>query len=123
MKPSRFFTDFADEPECNSEGGRSESCSEQKRIEKMQRLFIRKKYLERNLGRLLSAADDLIALHGALSRSLSDGTTERIRLHYRADDLMAPYAADIEFFTKRIHPCSSTVRVFKTNKGVDWATV
>ncbi|MCI1209716.1 MAG: radical SAM protein [Treponema sp.] len=125
LKPSRFFMEFADEMEQKIKLDKEiAGCSPgQKVIEKIQREFIRKKYLSKNLGKLLHAADDLIVLHGALSRSLSDGTEETVSLHYHADDLMTPYAANLQFFVAQLHPRLCTVRVFRTKNGADWKTV
>ena len=122
MKASAFFADFAAR-RASQPGSLSDdahACMNHEAVEKVQIDFIRMKYEEKHLSKLVNAAEDIIRLNGALSRTQSDGVTQRVRLHYHADDVMSEYASDIGYFAENAekHPCAA--QTFMTPDGADW---
>ena len=94
-------------------------CSSQKARE-LQLCFVRNKYASRNLNRLVSVAEDLIVLNGALGEATATGTESVVQLHYHPDDLMSGYAADLDFFAKNAGKFANRTKVFVSKNGPDW---
>ena len=122
IKPSTFFTEFAQY--MNSELKRTaDLCLPHKDIEQIQLDFIRKKYTEKNIAAFIPAAEDIIKLNGAISRTQVDGTKETVRLHYDSDDVMSEYASDITYFVKNIKAHACSAQTFMTKDGADWKKI
>ena len=103
LKPSIFFQQFynfaKDKPlfkKFTSESN-PESCSH-KNIEGLQKEFIKKSLTERNKGRLVTAALDIITYNGAVSRKIETGVSETIQLHYSPEFIDSEYALNLDFF-------------------------
>lgn len=122
-RPAAFLTDFASWWLARSSKDLSRtihSCLPHEEIEKIQIDFIRAKYTEKKLSHLLPAAEDIIKLNGALSRTQADGKNQTVFVRFNPDDIMSGYAADLFFFTKNAKSGRYTVLTFMTNDGADW---
>ena len=123
IRPSSFFSDFAEWQECNNCAFNSKFDVEKANhaeIEKMQLNFLEIKFSEKNCMHLFACASDLIRLHGAFSRAISEGQTSTLSLSYHPDDIFSPYCMDIALFTDEVclEPCK--VCVFPTADGADF---
>lgn len=99
MKPSAFFELFSRSvPDAEN----TLSCEEHRAIENIQRKFIKELFTEKKLTALLPAALDLISFHGAISRKIDTGKSEKIKLHYPPEYLDSEYATDLPFFVKNV---------------------
>jgi hypothetical protein len=127
IKASSFFADFAAWWDSTAHPrtlkDENSRCLAHEQIEKIQLDFVKAKYMEKNLAALLPAAEDIIRVNGALSRTQADCITQTLRTRYHPDDIMSEYATDIGYFAKNAkrHPC--TVQTFMTTQGADWKTV
>ena len=121
IKPSVFFSDFI--LFCESKGIMlEEACVSLsvKKIEELQIAFIREKYIQKKLDRMVAAAIDCILLNNALSQTTADGTEMTVQLHYHPDDLLSEYASDISFFATNARPFPCRVETFVGKSGADW---
>ena len=73
-----------------------------KELEQLQQLFVKELFCERKISRLLPVAQDLISLHGAISRKTDTNLSETVELHYPVEYLDSRYAFDLEFFIKNV---------------------
>jgi len=123
IKPSFFFLDFAEWQDCNNcsaESGFNPEKAEHKEIEIMQTVFLKLKYEEKKLQHLFTPAYDLLRLHGAFSRAVSEGESCSLDLSYHPDDILSPSAMDLVRFCEEVcmEPCR--VAVFITDEGPDY---
>ncbi len=123
-RPSVFLADFVSWWKTHT-GGRPladmiHSCPPHEQIEKIQLEFIGSEYTEKNLAALLPAAEDIVKLNGALSRTQSDGTNQTVHVRFHPDDIMSEYASDIVFFAKNAKHSPYTVQTLMTKNGADW---
>jgi hypothetical protein len=123
-RPSAFLADFAVWWKARSTNktlaGTISACLPHEQVEQIQIEFIRAKYTEKNSAALLPAAEDIIKLNGALSRTQSDGTIQTVHIRFHPDDILSEYAADISFFAKNAGKKPCTVQTFMTKNGADW---
>jgi hypothetical protein len=123
IKPSSFFLDFAEWQDCNNcsaGSGFDPEKSAHKEIEIMQTVFLKLKYEEKRLQHLFTSANDLLRLHGAFSRAVSEGESGILELSYHPDDILSPSAMDLVRFCEEVcmEPCR--VSVFITDEGPDY---
>ncbi|MCH5290242.1 MAG: hypothetical protein J1D88_00590 [Treponema sp.] len=123
ISPSSFFADFEEWQHCNNcsyETGFVPQNADHHDIEKMQLLFLKEKYEEKNKGHLFAAVHDIVTLHGAFSRVADGGTETVLETAYNPDDVLSPAAQDIARFCDNTceEPC--TVTVFLKNDNVDY---
>ncbi|WP_288188750.1 radical SAM protein [uncultured Treponema sp.] len=116
QKPSTFLREFAQYLETHS----VQTCCPSQKARELQLCFVRNKYASRNLNRLVSVAEDLIVLNGALGEATATGTESVVQLHYHPDDLMSGYAADLDFFAKNAGKFANRTKVFVSKNGPDW---
>ena len=122
-KPSDFlkkFESFLENSESNKSLFFTECDSNNTVIEELQLAFVQKLFCQKHLEKFYPIAEDLIRLHGALSRCTFDGTQSTLTTHYHPDDIMCEYASDIEFFTQNCAKQKSRVKVFCSPNGADW---
>lgn len=100
LKPSQFFEQFYQfaQADCNTT---STKC-DHKQIEQKQIEFVKHLFTQKNLGRLITAACDIISFNGAYSRKTDTGKSEKITLHYPAEYIDSEYALDLDFFVKNV---------------------
>ncbi len=123
IKPSFFFLDFSEWQDCNNcslSSGFSLEKALHKDIELMQCAFLKLKYEEKGLSHLFTAVSDLVRLHGAFSRAVSDGQASLLDLSFHPDDILSPMAMDLVRFSEEVcmEPCK--VSVFITDEGPDF---
>ncbi len=126
IRPSFFFSDFAEWQECNNcsfSDGFDPNTADHCDIETMQALFLKLKYEEKKLMHLYAAAVDLLKIHGAFSRVLVSGKKTQIELSYHPDDILSPCAMDIARFCDEVCMEPSRVEVFLTDEGPDYTPV
>ncbi len=124
IKSSLFFEEFADFLDADQTEKESEyERLPHKKIEKLQIEFIQILFKKKNKSPLINVALDLIRLNGALSRSLAEGTSEIVQLHYHPDDLMSQYATDLFFFMQNAQKFSCQAKVFHVQNGSDWQVI
>ncbi len=133
IRPSQFFTDFAEWQLCNhcsltdSQNGIFDvNKTSHSEIEKMQLHFLRLKYEEKQLSHLYTALFDMIRLQGAFSRvAAGEGNNKEIslgyecllELSYHPDDLLSPFAMDIPLFVEEVCMETCKIRVFAGQSG------
>ena len=107
--PSVFFTDFERYLKANQI--QVEECGDVRKIRKIQKAFVQKKFEERHLQKLLPITFDLIELYGAMSDADGEGLKSTVHLNYHVDDVLSEYALDIQFFTQnaRKHPYTANI--------------
>ena len=116
--PSAFFTDFERYLKANQI--QVEECGDPRKIRKIQKAFVQKKFEERHLQKLLPITFDLIELYGALSDADGEGLKSTVRLNYWPDDLLSEYALDLAFFAASARKHVSTVKVRPSVNGAVW---
>ncbi len=122
LRPSVLLSDFAEWQRCNNcdeQSGFDYENSPHEEIEKMQIAFLSLKYEEKKLNHVLPAATDLIKLHGAFSRCDSDGTETELSLSYNPDDILSPYAMDLNSFAEEACFDYVSIKVFLKDGQVD----
>lgn len=123
IKPSKFFTDFAEWQRvnnCDFKSGFSPEDSTHREIEKMQLLFLQMKYEEKGVSALFPVVKDIVRINGALSRLVSDGEECELALQYSPDDLFGPESMDVERFANDVCMESSHVRIFDNGGEPDY---
>lgn len=120
IRPSRFLADFAEWQRCNNCGigsGFDADSAAHKDIEVMQLHFLRMKYEERRLERLLAVAEDTVRLHGAFARASGEGEETRLSLSYLPEDLLSPAALHPAGFCEDVCMVQCGARVFLGSDG------
>ena len=120
IKPSKFFADFSEWLYCNNATPSvfNPSIVAQTELEKMQLIFLKFKYEEKNLQHVFPALKDLVRLHGAFSRiSAGEVDEEILDISYNPDDVLSPFAMDIVSFADQVCMENTTVRVFADDDG------
>lgn len=120
-KASSFLWEFAEFLEASTSSP-SEHLTSQK-ITELQKKFVRQKYTEKRLQKLIPVAEDLISIHGALGLCTFDGTETDFSTNYHPDDVMSEYGTDLEFFASNCGKQKCKVRVFEGKNGVDWKVI
>ncbi|MGP1587312.1 MAG: hypothetical protein ACTTHG_03105 [Treponemataceae bacterium] len=120
IKSSSFFSDFAEWQECNNCGLNSSfdcEAAEHEDIEKMQLSFLKLKYEEKKAEHIFAAVKDLVCIHGSFSRCSCENTQSIIELSYHPDDILSPYAMDLQNFAEQVclEPCK--VKIFSDSDG------
>ncbi len=126
MKPSQFFTEFADFMVSEKQDLPSINCDvteKSRKITLLQKKFVTKLYRLKHLDRLIPAAEDLITINGALGLCTFDGTESEFTTNYYPDDVMSEYGTDLQFFADNCGKEKCRVRVFVGENGPDWTTV
>lgn len=120
---SKFFQDFAEWQRCNncdSDSGWDAESASHADIEKMQLLFLRFKYEEKNRMPLFAVVNDMVRLNGALSRCLSDSKESVIELSYNPDDLLGPESLSLASFADNVCMENTKVKIFMGEDGPDY---
>lgn len=123
IAPSAFFADFAEWQQCSScsyESGFNPEETKHAEIEKMQLVFLKQKYEEKNKLSLWNAVEDLVRLNGAFSRVASDGEESVINTAYNPDDLLGPQSYDIASFCENACLEECRVKVFAGADSPDY---
>ncbi len=109
IQPSAFFEKFSLYCEVNA----LSDCPELTELEKHQKLFIKTLYTEKKLLHLLSWAEDMISLYGALARYESEKKEALLYLRYNPNLLMDVFALDGAAFCKMNKQGKYTITVSK----------
>lgn len=115
IKATQFFSDFAEWQLCNNchlGSGFMPQDVPHLDIEKMQLLFLKLKYEEKEGSHYFPAVTDFIKLQGAFSRAASEGMETILELSYHPEDLLSPQIWDIPFFSDNACMEFSSVRVY-----------
>ena len=123
ISPSNFFSDFAEWQICNNCGFKSRekvAALSHKEIEKMQLLFLKEKYDEKNLRHVFPAVRDVVLLNGAFSRLAGEGEKCSLELSFNPDDLLSPAAMDLSAFCENICMEKCRVKIFAGDEGPDY---
>lgn len=116
QKASEFLWEFS-----QSEVSTSSITAQQ--ITELQVSFVKQKYKNAHLDKLVPIAEDLIRMNGALGLCTFDGTESTITTNYHPDDVMSEYATDLQFFAKNAGKQKCKVKIFEGKNGVDWKTI
>lgn len=116
QKASEFLWEFS-----QSEFSTSSITAQQ--ITELQVSFVKQKYKNAHLDKLVPIAEDLIRMNGALGLCTFDGTESTITTNYHPDDVMSEYATDLQFFAKNAGKQKCKVKIFEGINGVDWKTI
>lgn len=101
----RFYTYLTSLPR-----EKQETCNH-KEIEEVQKEFVKLMLKEKNKGRLINAALDIITFNGAMSRKTDTGISETIELHYPAEYIASEYTLDLEFFANSVKMKNNRMKV------------
>ncbi len=129
IRPSQFFSQFADHLNACKAGGSGNGCLpnltnlQHPQIEKLQLDFVKKVFDRAGLQRLFSAAKDLISLNGALARTQESGKSEKLSLSYNAEYLFSEYASDLKFFCQNVKPQPCKIQTFMNGHVSDFRIV
>ncbi|MGN0728921.1 hypothetical protein [Treponema sp.] len=117
---SSFFADFEEFQLCSNcsfETGFDPESAGHKNIEKLQLLFLRQKFEEKNKLQLFEAVRDIVCLNGAFSRVVSGEGESVVETSYNPDDLLSPYALDISGFCDNVTMENCSVKVLDSPDG------
>lgn len=123
LRPSQFFSDFAEWQRCNNCSKESNFLPEKvihQEIEKMQLLFFKLKCEEKHLHSIFLPLKDLVCLHGALSRAVFEQEESTLELSYHPEDILSPIAMDLIRFTEEVCLENHNVRIFLTDFGPNY---
>ena len=123
VKPNNLISDFAEWQTCNNCSFTTSFLPESAsflEIEKMQLSFLHLKYDEKHLNHIFVAADNLIRLHAALSECDSSKSETKLSLSYNPEDLLSPYAMDLQSFVDEVCMEMCEVKVFESENGADF---
>lgn len=112
---STFFLDFDEWQQCNNCSMFTEfnpENTDHKDIEKMQLAFLRQKYEEKNKLDYFDAVKDMVVLNGAFSRVAFENEESVVETSYNPDDILSPYALDLQSFVENVTYESCRVKVF-----------
>ena len=123
IKPSQFFSDFAEWLRCNNcakSTGFNPDKQPHTEIEKIQLLFLELKYEEKKLSYAFPVVKDVVRLNGALSRLVGEGEETTLELTFHPDDILCGSANNVLAFVEEAcsEPC--TVRLFNNNGSPDY---
>lgn len=110
IRPSQFFMDFSQWNDKQAEKIDC-SCTDHLLIEKIQLKFINHLFNNKNLGRYLKAANDIIVYNGAISRKTDTGKTQFITLNYPVEYVASEYSLDLDFFIHNLKMKPGKVRI------------
>lgn len=97
------------------------NCNNHKQIEELQINFIKYLLNKKNKQNYFDLIQNIISLNGAISRVEENSTLEQnVKLLYHPDDLLSPYATDIEFFYKNAPKRKNTCKVYKNKNQINW---
>ncbi len=123
IKPSQFFTDFAEWQRCNNCARNTgfDPCTQPHiEIERMQLSFLQFKYEEKKLSYAVPAVRDVVRLNGALSRACGEGEETVLEVSYDPDAIFSGEAMDILAFADEACMENFKVRVFVGSDGPDY---
>lgn len=123
ITPCSFFADFAEWQRCSScdiKSGFNPEETTHKEIEKMQLVFLKQKFEEKNKDQLWNAVEDVVKINGAFSRVASDGEESVIETSYNPDDILSPQIYDISKFCDNACLESCKVKVFASEDSPDY---
>lgn len=123
ITPSTFFADFEEWQQCNNcslESGFVPESVSHEDIEKMQIVFLKQKFDEKNKSHAFVAVQDLVVLNGAFSRLVAEGQESVVDTSYNPDDLLSPYATEIASFVEDVTMESCEVKVFLNGDYPDY---
>lgn len=111
QKPADFFEDFAEFlREKNIMHNEKVICVFDA-ITALQKDFIKRRYSEKKLQRLIRFALDVIDLNAAISAYIADGKESTLSLNFDPDDLLSPYSQDPAYFVRHAETHACTVEV------------
>ncbi len=96
---------------------------EHEKIEELQLNFIKNYFTQKNMGHLVSLAQNIIKFNGALSRTQDTGKPETIMLNYDPEYLSSQYATDLKYFYQNVKPGHYKMQTFKNGHFSDFKTV
>lgn len=123
IEASSFFSDFEEFQLCSNcsfETGFDPELAGHKAIEKLQLLFLKQKFEEKNKMHLFSAVKDIVSLNGAFSRLASENEESIVETSYNPDDLLSPCAMNIADFCENVTMESCSVKIFESDEGLDY---
>lgn len=123
ISPSTFFADFEEWQQCNNCSLESDFVPESvahEDIEKMQIVFLKQKFDEKNKSHIFSCVQDLVVLNGAFSRLVAEGKESVVSVSYNPDDLLSPYATELSSFAEDVTMESCEVKVFLNEDYPDY---
>ena len=123
LRPSQFFSDFAEWQRCNNCSKESNFLPEKvshQEIEKMQLLFLKLKCEEKHLHSIFLPLKDLICIHGAFSRSIFEQEDTILELSYHPEDILSPMAMDLVKFTEEVCLENHKIKIFLTDFGPNY---
>jgi hypothetical protein len=115
IKPSSFFMDFSEWLECNNctkNSGFELEKTTHEQIEKMQLVFLKIKFEEKNLQHLITALQNIVQLQGAFSRATCENTETVLELSYSPDDLISGESQNLQYFTDNVCMQNTKIRVY-----------
>lgn len=123
IKPSQFFSDFAEWQLCNNcalNTGFNPCLQPHIEIERMQLSFLRFKYEEKQLSFALNAVNDVVRLNGALARACGEGEETTLELSYDPESIFSGEAMDILAFAEEACMEQFRIRIFAGKEGIDY---
>lgn len=123
LRPSQFFSDFAEWQRCNNCSKESNFLPEKvshQEIEKMQLLFLKLKCEEKHLHSIFLPLKDLVCIHGAFSRSIFEQEDTILELSYHPEDILSPMAMDLVKFTEEVCLENHKIKIFLTDFGPNY---
>lgn len=126
IKPSQFFSDFAEWQRCNNcmrTKGFDPCAIHHKEIEKMQLSFLKFKYEEKGLQFAFAAVRDIVQLYGAISRVIGEGEETILNLSYHPDDVFNALSVNLLMFVDEVCMEHCKIRVFASENGPDYEII
>lgn len=90
------------------------------KILKMQLQFVHFKLEEKKLRFLFPVIEDILRLHAAFSQVLIEGEEKTLDLHYHPEDILNQGVHFLDFYEK-ICVENTTIRIYLTEEGIDYA--
>lgn len=123
IKPTQFFSDFAEWQLCNNCDSSTNFVPSQlshQEIEKMQLLFLLLKYEEKNIKQYYTALTDFVKIQGAFARAACEGEHSILDLSYHPEDILSSQIYDIAFFCDNTCMEYTQIRVFPGDEEVQY---
>ncbi len=86
----------------------------------MQLLFLDEKYEEKHCHSLIGLMQDLVKIHGAMSRLAGEGEETQLVTSYHPDDLLSEEAFDLAAFSENVCMEECRVKVFLNGENPDY---
>ncbi|NLM00157.1 MAG: hypothetical protein GX220_01705 [Treponema sp.] len=126
IRPAHFFSDFAEWQLCNNcdeSSMFSPQTANHIDIEKMQLLFLKLKYEEKNIVHYFPVISDFVKIQGAFSRAAHELIETIVELSYHPEDVLSAQIYDIADFYENACMEYTTVRVFPGDLEPSWEIV